>query len=137
MYKEIYVNMLIYIRLVISSYISFAMLRCCLVGCLLILSGFVTFVASLLICVCRRSASRLLGFCSRSFLQVRCRCSALCLVRGALCGYQNMMQEAVPGIVRNEVLKDQHFFNNYKRLNSGATGGILGVGFFRIAAWSR
>jgi hypothetical protein len=58
--------------------------------------GSLAFLASVLLVLCKSSASFLLYFFFTSFLQVRCRCSELCLACGAFGEYRarNMMQEA-------------------------------------------
>ena len=77
----------------------FVILRFCSAGFLLVLCGFFAFIASFLLVLFKFSASFLPVLFFRSFLQVCCRCSALCLVCSALGEYQSLMQEAVPGVI--------------------------------------
>ena len=70
-------------------------------GFLLVLWRFFASLASFLLVLCKFSASFLPVLFFRSFLQIRCMCSASCLVCGAFGEYQNLMQETVPGVIEN------------------------------------
>ena len=51
--------------------------------------------------LCKFSAGFLLALLSRSLLQVRCWCSALCLLCDASDETENLMQEMVQGVIEN------------------------------------
>jgi hypothetical protein len=54
--------------------------------------GSLAFLASVLLVLCKFSASFLLYYFFTSFLQVRCRCSELCLACGALGEYRTRIE---------------------------------------------
>ena len=69
----------------------FVIYRFSLAGFLLVLWRFFAFLASFLLVLCKFFASFLLVFFFRSFLQDLCWSSALFLVSGGLCEYQNLI----------------------------------------------
>ena len=85
---------------------------------------------------CQFSANIFCTFLASSlntFLQVRCRCSALCLVCGAFGEYQNLIQEVVLGVTENYFkcgLKCSNFHQNHEQCDQWLQAASLAQGCF-------